>query len=60
MGTTYGTRAVLANVSRINSLAASPGLRGEMGSYNRARVEQEFTLARMAGDYLALFQETLG
>ena len=46
-----------AFAERINTLAESPQLRTEMGEYNRARVEQMFTLERMVGEYVDLFQE---
>lgn len=55
---TPGNPAAFAE--RINNLAASPGLRSEMGSYNRNRVEEDFTLARMVEEYMTLFQESLG
>lgn len=45
--------------SRINQLAASPALRSEMGEFNRARVEEKFTLARMVREYQNLFEEVL-
>jgi len=43
----------------INALAASPSRRREMGAYNRARAERDFSLPRMAAEYAALFEETL-
>lgn len=44
---------------RINTLAASPALRREMGEYNRARVEKKFTLDRMAKQYKDLFEQVM-
>ena len=43
----------------INQLADSVSLRREMGEYNRARVEQQFTAHRMIRNYISLFEETL-
>jgi len=43
----------------INTLADSPNMRSEMGEYNRARVERDFTLARMISEYRILFSEIL-
>ncbi len=45
--------------SRINELAASPGLRREMGQFNRVRVEKKFTLQRMVDDYRNMFEQIL-
>ena len=44
---------------KIKLLAQSPGLRQEMGEYNRQKVEQNFTLDRMAREYQLLFEEVL-
>jgi glycosyltransferase involved in cell wall biosynthesis len=52
-----GDAAALADC--INTLADSASLRREMGDYNRVRVEQDFTLARMVSEYRALFSEIL-
>lgn len=52
-----GDAAALADC--INTLADSSSLRREMGEFNRARVEQDFTLARMVSEYRALFSEIL-
>ena len=46
--------------ARINELAESADLRRQMGEYNRARVEEKFTLQRMINEYRELFEETLG
>ncbi len=46
--------------ARINELAESASLRRQMGEYNRARVEEKFTLQRMVNEYRTLFEETLG
>jgi len=45
--------------ARINELAESASLRRQMGEYNRARVEEKFTLQRMVREYRELFEETL-
>ena len=45
---------------KINILADSPGLRKEMGEYNRAKVEKMFTVERMVNEYKDLFEEVLG
>jgi L-malate glycosyltransferase len=50
---------VAAFADCINTLADSASMRREMGEYNRARVEQNFTLARMVSEYKALFSEIL-
>jgi glycosyltransferase involved in cell wall biosynthesis len=50
---------VKAFASAINLLAGSPGLRREIGQYNRVRVEEKFTLRRMVAEYQALFEEVL-
>jgi glycosyltransferase involved in cell wall biosynthesis len=44
---------------RINELAENPDLRMRMGAFNRARVEQLFTLERMLDQYRQLFDEVL-
>ena len=49
-----------AFATRINELADAPLLRKEMGSYNRARVEADFTRSRMIREYLELFEEVAG
>ena len=46
--------------ARVNELAESASLRQQMGEYNRARVEEKFTLQRMVNEYRELFEETLG
>lgn len=51
---------VSAFAEKINLLADSPGLRKEMGEYNRAKVEKMFTVERMVREYKALFEEVLG
>ncbi len=43
----------------INKLADSSGLRSEMGTFNRARVEQKFTVQQMVQEYMNLFKSTL-
>jgi glycosyltransferase involved in cell wall biosynthesis len=43
----------------INMLAESPGLRTQMGEYNRVKVEEKFTQSRMLEDYRLLFEEAL-
>jgi glycosyltransferase involved in cell wall biosynthesis len=48
-----------AFVDKINLLAKSPGLRKEMGSYNREKVLKYFTLTRMVKAYRDLFEEIL-
>jgi len=48
-----------AFAEKINFLAENPGLRREMGEYNRAKVEKMFTLDRMVGEYQQLFEEVL-
>jgi len=45
--------------ARINELAESVTLRRQMGEFNRARVEEKFTLQRMVNEYRELFEETL-
>ena len=51
---------VNAFAEKINLLADSPELRREMREYNRAKVEEMFTLDRMVKEYQDLFQEVLG
>jgi len=46
--------------ARINELAGSPGLRRDMGQFNRERVEEKFTLQRMVDDYRNMFEQILG
>ncbi len=48
-----------AFAEKINLLADSPGLRKEMGEYNREKVERKFTVQRMVREYRALFEEVL-
>lgn len=43
----------------IAHLASAPGLRRQMGEYNRARIEKEFTLQQMISSYRSLFEEVL-
>jgi glycosyltransferase involved in cell wall biosynthesis len=50
---------VKAFAEKINLLAESPGLRKEMGQYNRARIEKKFTLERMVKEYQKVFSEVL-
>lgn len=45
---------------RINQLAASLALRREMGQFNRARAEKDFSLDQMVGNYRALFSAMVG
>ena len=51
---------VKAFAEKINLLAESPGLRKEMGQYNRAKIEKKFTLDRMVKEYQKIFSEVLG
>ena len=51
---------VKAFAAKINLLAESPILRKEMGQYNRAKIENEFTLERMIKGYQKIFSEVLG
>ena len=44
---------------KINFLAESPGLRREMGEYNRVKVEKMFTVEKMTAGYRELFEEVL-
>jgi glycosyltransferase involved in cell wall biosynthesis len=48
---------VAAFADRISQLAENPGLRNEMGEYNRARAERLFSLDRIVRQYQALFEE---
>jgi glycosyltransferase involved in cell wall biosynthesis len=48
-----------AYADAIRRIAASPEDARQMGDYNRALVEQRFTLARMVDEYRQLFEETL-
>lgn len=48
-----------AFAEKINLLSDSPKIRREMGEYNRAKVEKMFTLDRMIGEYLELFEDVL-
>lgn len=41
----------------VNALAESTSLRKQMGSYNRIKVEKQFTQARMIKGYCRLFEE---
>jgi len=45
--------------AKINLLAESEGLRQEMGAYNRAKVEEMFTLNRMVSEYKEFFERIL-
>lgn len=45
--------------AKIRLLAADPELRARMGAYNRAKVEQCFSLDQWAANYLQLYQELL-
>jgi L-malate glycosyltransferase len=51
---------VKAFAEKLNFLAASPGLRKEMGAYNREKAEQRFSLRRMIGEYVRLFDSLRG
>ncbi len=48
---------VEAFAERIQQLASQPQLRAEMGAYNRAKVERQFTLSRCVEDYVGLYEE---
>jgi len=48
-----------AFAEKINLLADNPGLRKEMGEYNRAKMEKMFRLDKMVESYRILFEETL-
>ncbi|PKN21044.1 MAG: glycosyltransferase family 1 protein [Deltaproteobacteria bacterium HGW-Deltaproteobacteria-6] len=50
---------VVAFADKIHYLAENPRLRREMGDYNRAKVEQMFTLDRMVAEYQELFEKAL-
>lgn len=50
---------VNAFAEKINLLAENPQLRREMGDYNRAKVEQRFTMDKMVVQYQKLFDEAL-
>ena len=52
-----GDVAVFAE--KLNILAGSPEMRREMGEYNRAKAEKQFTLGRMVREYDRLFNEVL-
>lgn len=41
----------------VNALAESASLRRQMGEFNRARAERDFSLTRMVDEYRALFDE---
>lgn len=45
--------------TRINKLASSPGLRCEMGEFNRARVEKKFTVEKMIKEYREIFEQAI-
>lgn len=45
--------------ARVNQLAADASLRRQMGEYNRAKAEAEFSLPRMLSEYRDLFEEIL-
>jgi len=45
--------------AKINLLADNEIVRREMGDYNRAKVEQMFTLSRMVAEYEELFERVL-
>lgn len=49
---------VNAFAEKINTLADSPKLRRQMGEYNRARVEKQFSMEKMISEYTKLFQKT--
>lgn len=48
---------VEALAAAVQRLAENPGLCGEMGAFNRARAEEQFSLRRMAEDYRLLYAE---
>ncbi len=50
---------VQAFADSINRLAEDPHLRKAMGEYNRSKIEETFTLQRMAMEYRSLFEEIL-
>ena len=41
----------------IRRLARDPDLRAQMGAYNRAKVEEQFTLSRCVQRYVKLYEE---
>ncbi|HEU20093.1 MAG TPA: glycosyltransferase [Deltaproteobacteria bacterium] len=47
-----------AFAEKINFLAENAELRREMGAFNRARIEDNFTLELMLRKYQELFEET--
>jgi glycosyltransferase involved in cell wall biosynthesis len=49
----------VAFANSINKLAEAASLRREMGEYNRAKVEKQFTVSRMVQAYSDLFEEIL-
>lgn len=50
---------VKAFAEKINLLADSPQMRNEMGDYNRAKVEENFTINKMIDAYQNLFERNL-
>jgi L-malate glycosyltransferase len=50
---------VLGFAEKINLLADDAKQRKEMGTYNRVKVEEQFTLKKMVNSYKELFEETL-
>lgn len=48
---------VMGFADKINQLAENPGLRREMGEFNRTRVEERFSARRMIKEYKELFEE---
>ena len=46
--------------ARINELAESVSLCHQMGDFDRARVDEKFTLQRMANEYRELYEKILG
>jgi glycosyltransferase involved in cell wall biosynthesis len=50
---------VKAMAKKINLLADSPKLRNEMGNYNRSKVEERFSMAKMIVAYKDLFEALL-
>lgn len=44
---------------KINQLAENPGLRREMGEFNRSRIEEKFSLVRMIKEYKEVFEEAV-
>jgi glycosyltransferase involved in cell wall biosynthesis len=47
----------VALASRLAALRASPQLRLTMGAAGRLRIEQEFTKARMVGEYVRAYED---